>query len=331
MENRTIGAVNMSERRFFIELDKAGSEWVLVAYLSGDPNMLRVIEEGKSPHIVTGALLTGLPEEVVELESKVVGLRNDPIEIESLRLDIPELQNGNGFLPRSMSIRQCAKKANHGLNYMEGWYMFAFLNELPASEAKMIVNGYRYNVYPMIDTWWKSIAAELKEKKRGPNGREETRTLYNLLGHRRQFLGMWGDELWKSAVAYKPQSTNGQMVRRGGKLIYNDMKAAYYGDKKLKSFLDLDLLANVHDSLLLSFPWGKWFSAAECILRCMEHMSPELEAKGRKFKIKTDLKVGGLNWSKMKECKVSRNVNEFGRMIAEAVKASEKPDAKKAA
>lgn len=308
-------------KQFFIELDKAGSEWVLVAYLSGDHNMLNVIERGVSPHVVTGSLLTGLSEEIVERESKLIGLRNDPIEIEALRLKIPELKAAT-FLPRSMSIRQCAKKANHGLNYKEDWFMFSFINEISAAEAKKIVSGYRYQVYPNIPTWWDSITQELKANHR---------TLYNLLGHKRQFLGNWGKDLHKAAIAYKPQSTNAAMVRRGGRLIYHAMDQAEKGNPKFAIFKHLDLNANIHDSLLLSFKWGQWFTAAEVILKCIDWMTPELEARGRKFKIKTDMKVGGLNWSIMKECKIYPDVADFGRAIAEAVKASEKPDAKKAA
>lgn len=302
-------------KRFFIELDKAGSEWVIVAYLSGDPNMIAVVEQGKSPHIVTGSLITGLPEDVVERESKLIGMANDPITIEAARRAIPELENAS-FLPRSMSIRQCAKKANHGLNFKEGWYMFSFINELAAKESKTVVHAYSNIAYPNLPTWWSSIANELKTNNR---------TLYNLLGHKRQFMGAWGDDMWKSAISYKPQSTNGAMVRRGGRLIYERM------EKGGKLFGDLDLLANVHDSLLLSYPWGQWYSAAECILECAEMLSPELEAKGRKFKVKTDIKVGGKSWAVMKEVKLINNVNELGRTIAEAVKASELDSANKKA
>ena len=309
-------------RNFFIELDKAGAEWVLVAYLSGDQNMLSVIERGVSPHIVTGSLLTGLPEAVIERESKLVGMRNDPTEIEALRLQMLDELEGAHFLPRSMSIRQCAKKANHGLNYMEDWYMFSFINEIAASESKKVVSGYRYQVYPNIPTWWDSITTELKNNHR---------TLTDLMGHRRQFLGNWGKDLWKSAIAYKPQSTNGKMVRQGGRLIYNAMDQAEKGNPEFAIFKHLDLNANIHDSLLLSFKWGQWFTAAEVVLQCVEWMTPELEARGRKFKIKTDMKVGGKNWSLMKECKIYPKVSDLGRAIAEAVKASEASDAQKKA
>lgn len=307
-------------KRFFIELDKAGSEWVIVAYLSGDPNMISVIEQGKSPHIVTGSLLTGLPEDVVERESKLIGMANDPISIEAARRAIPELEKAT-FLPRSMSIRQCAKKANHGLNFKEGWFMFAQINELPAAESKIVVHAYSNTVYPNLTNWWDSIQAELKNNHR---------TLHNLLGHKRQFLGMWGDDLWKSAISYKPQSTNAAMVRRGQRFIYDAMEKGQF-DLKFKVFKELDLLANNHDSLLLSYPWGQWFSAAEAILKCEDYMSPLLEAKGRQFKVRTDCKVGGKSWAVMKEVKLTNNVNELGRMIAEAVKASELDNGKKKA
>src|SRR3990167_2586341 len=55
-----------------IELDKRQAEWVVVAFSSGDANMMRVIKEGKDPHAYTGSLMTGLPEELIIMEDKLI-------------------------------------------------------------------------------------------------------------------------------------------------------------------------------------------------------------------------------------------------------------------
>ena len=301
-------------RRFFIELDKAGAEWVVVAYLSGDANMISVVESGKSPHIVTGSLMTGLPEEVVEKESKLVKMLNDPILIDGIRREhCPEVFDAE-WIPRSMSIRQCGKKANHGLNYVEGWFRFAEINELEASESKKIVHTYSHVAYPSLPTWWDSIGEEAFR-----NGR----FLYNLLGHKRRFLGRRDDQLIKSMIAYKPQSTIGHMVRIGMRETYRRM------ERRDKLFRDLDMLANVHDNLLFTYPYGKWFSAAKVVQEIDRLMSPILTARTRTFRIRTDIKVGVHDWGHMTEVKFSPNVNELASRIRDAVKAGE--DAKKAA
>ena len=38
----------MRRMNLLIELDKAGAEWVIVAYISGDGAMIQVVESGKS-------------------------------------------------------------------------------------------------------------------------------------------------------------------------------------------------------------------------------------------------------------------------------------------
>lgn len=55
-----------------IELDLAGADWSVVANLSGDQNMMGVLKSGKSPHIVTAQLMTGLPESVIEKEDELL-------------------------------------------------------------------------------------------------------------------------------------------------------------------------------------------------------------------------------------------------------------------
>jgi len=68
-----------------IEMDLAGAEWVVVAYLSGDANMLDIIQNKKDPHTVTGMLISGAPEHIVMEESKLVGHNTDPNIINEVR------------------------------------------------------------------------------------------------------------------------------------------------------------------------------------------------------------------------------------------------------
>lgn len=82
----------------FVEFDLAGAEWVVTAYLSRDPNMIDVVESGKSPHVVTGALIMGGSEKLVLRDHELIGALTDADSIEHLRLkSLPEYEEDNGL------------------------------------------------------------------------------------------------------------------------------------------------------------------------------------------------------------------------------------------
>src|SRR3990172_8844115 len=134
-----------------------------------------------------------------------------------------------------MSVRQCGKKSNHGLNYDEGYKKFALINELEERESKVIVEKY-HEIYPGIrNTWHRKIKAQI----------EKDRTITNCYGRKRRFLDRWGDELFKAAYAFEPQSTVVDMLNEGMCLIYESQELYLH---------EVELLAQVHDSILTQIP-----------------------------------------------------------------------------
>lgn len=260
----------------FLEIDKSQAEWVVVAYDSGDEAMIRAVEEGKDVHVYTASRMFNVPEEVIRAEDEIVGHDNDPERIAQLRRTIKELQPYlEQWLPRTMSMRQCGKKSNHGLNYDETYKMFALINEIAEREAKVVVDFY-HGTYPGIKKWYARIQDTLR------NGR----ILTNCFGRKCRFLDKWGPDLFKAAYSYNPQSTVGELVNRGIVSSYND------NDESLSNF---EGLAQTHDSYLLQAEVGNWKQIATGMLRVKRHLDPELSAHGRSFRIKSDLKMG-LNW-----------------------------------
>ena len=274
-----------------MEFDKAGAEWVIVAYLSGDKNMLEVIESGESPHVVTGHFMTGAPKELILKENKIVDKATDPDLIEELRREsIPEIFDAAyKFLPRSMSIRQSGKKSNHGLNYAMRYRRAALEWEIEEREAKQMVDLYNTDAYPGIPLWHEDIRREL---------RNNDRTLYNLFGRKVRLLGEWGDDLFNQAYSFKPQSTIGDMV--------NGAICDLYEDDSPECQL-ADLLTQTHDSATVQYPVDDFVKMAQFAVKFNTMLSPEMEALGRKFTVKTDLKVG-INWGHMKEVKLTKNI-----------------------
>lgn len=277
-----------------LEFDKAGAEWVVVAYLTADARMLDIVENGKSPHIITGSLISGAPEELVKKEHKLVDKASDPELIEKLRMPIAtELKPF--FLPRTMSIRQAGKKSNHGLNYNMKYKRFALENEIEEREAKTMVEKY-HEAYPGIHLWH----AAIKEKLR------KDRTLTNCFGRKVTLLDAWGEDLLDAAISFLPQSTVVDVVNKSMTLAYDDLTPA---------FRPMDLLNQSHDSVTVQYPTDDWQLLGEFVVRfAFDYMSPELEYNQRRFRIGTDLKVGR-SWGDMREVKLVNDAQAMGRSI----------------
>lgn len=295
--------------RIFISMDKAQAEWIITAYTCGDPKMISAIENKEDIHARTIHEMTRVPLDLIKKDKELIGHQNDADEILRLRTEhLPELINGNwNFLPRGMSLRQCGKKTNHGCNYIEGYRMFALLNEIPETDAKIYVNSYR-DTYIMLPVWWEHIGRQLAKD----------RTITTCFGHKRRFLGDLNHDLKKAAVSYIPQATSVWVV--------NKAMIAAYNDNSLE-FEDLRLHAQVHDELLFSYPIDRWNDLAKVVYRLEDYMTPTLSHEGRKYKIGTDLAVGEY-WAErdiecpkgVKAIPISRNKTELADMMEEAYK-----------
>jgi DNA polymerase I-like protein with 3'-5' exonuclease and polymerase domains len=78
--------------------------------------------------------------------------------------------------------------------------------------------------------WHSSIQDELKR----------TRVLTNLLGRKHRFLDRWGDELFRSAYSYKPQSTIGDLLNVALHKVYESLPDLPF---------EMVVLLQLHDAL----------------------------------------------------------------------------------
>ncbi len=267
----------------FLEVDKRQAEWVVVAYASGDAAMIAAIEAGIDVHTATAMEMFKVPFDIVKREHKLCGHITNADEIRRLRMEDEEIKKYyTPSWPRTMSLRQCGKKSNHGLNYDEREHGFAMINEIEISEAKKIVDMY-HRIYPGIRIWYESVKQELKKNNR---------ILTNCFGRAVRFMGQWDDDLFKAAYSMIPQSTVVDSLNEGMEKVYEDEKLCG------KDNFNGDLLAQVHDSLLMQFPI-KVLEVEENFnfIRdaITDYTSPEMTYGGRTFKIASDFKFG-LNW-----------------------------------
>lgn len=263
-----------------VEVDKRQAEWVVVAYFANDANMVQAIEKGLDVHAYTASLMFDLPMEVIAYENDIVGHATNGEQIHKLRMDDEVLKKlYTPKWPRGMSLRQCGKKSNHGLNYDEGYMNFALLNEMEPGEAKKVVAMY-HDIYPSIRKSYEVIKRQL----------QKDRTLTNCFGRKVRFMGEWGNDLWKSSYSMIPQSTVVDSLNQGMVKVYND--------RSITVERNVDILAQVHDSILMQVPLSvaKDQNLFETFIeKVYTYTSPTLSYNGNEFKIATDAKIG-FNW-----------------------------------
>lgn len=265
-----------------LSFDLSGADWVNTAYCCRDPAMLEVARSKKSPHTITGSRMTGLPEFLVLADHKLLGNKNDPLEIQQLRKEkLPDLFQAS-FLPRTMSIRQCAKKANHGLNYRLGYKNFALRNEIEEREAKQIVDLYRKKAYPRLLDWYNELDEQIRK----------TRTLENCFGRRVYFQGALNDDTFREATSFIPQSTTFDACRVAMECYSNDNSAL---------FEPAFMLAQVHDSLLFDYRSNDFAAMAEFSQKiALDYMSPPLSYHGESYTLDVSMKAGPV-WGTLQE------------------------------
>jgi DNA polymerase I-like protein with 3'-5' exonuclease and polymerase domains len=163
------------EGQSFVEVDLRQAESRFVAYDSADKTLIDMLESGEDVH-------TYVANEIL----KAMG--TDPVSI-----------------PRDefkRMWRQLGKKAGHGLNYFMKANVFVetVFKELDIvitkQTAELITKVY-YGIFPGIPMWHSSIRSELYAK----------RMLKTPFGWERYFYGRLGDDMFKEAYAFRPQST----------------------------------------------------------------------------------------------------------------------------
>ena len=170
------------------------------------------------------------------------------------------------------------------------------INEMDQAEAKRIVNLY-HEIYPGIRIWYESVKRQL----------QKDRTLTNCFGRAVRFLGAWDDKLWKSAYSMLPQSTVVDSLNGGMESIYEDKSIC--GTEGLNG----DVLAQVHDSVLMQFPISKLLDRTvfeNLISRISDLTSPDITYSNRTFKIASDYKFG-INWGEYNKDRNPGGMQEF--------------------
>jgi len=170
--------------------------------------------------------------------------------------------------------RKLAKKIVHGTNYGMKKRLLSQLTGLSEGEAQALRMRY-FATCPMIERWQLNIQHQLKQ----------TRTLTTPLGRVRVFNGLLGDDMYRKAYAYIPQSTVGDWLNINLVCVYHTLKNV------------ADILLQVHDSMLLQCKPDD----LDHVIRVIKYFLERPMKVGKyEISIPCDIKVGN-NWGDMND------------------------------
>jgi DNA polymerase I-like protein with 3'-5' exonuclease and polymerase domains len=263
---------------YWAEPDKAQSEARCVGYLSGDTNLINLVESSHDYHSWNAAAFFGMRYE-----------------------DIYDEQNKKTL---NKLIRDLAKRTNHGANYNMGAQVMldtmgprlvALAKKtlgLPAGWTLRQVCAYllqQYEkTYPEVKgTWYEHIC----------NTIEMTEMLVSPLGWTRLFFGRPKSDkrALNAAVAHSPQNLSVHIINKEWYAIW---RSTIYGELRGR----VRIKAQVHDSL--PFQW-KDRAAVDIVQSMMQTKVPVTDPNGitRFMRIPTDMAVGNgaaTRWSELK-------------------------------
>lgn len=257
----------------YADLERAES--LVVAKITGDPEMLRVHQAGIDAHRELAAALFSVSPDNVSDDQRYLG-----------------------------------KKTRHAGNYMQG--ALRFMKEINKdaaktgvsisfAEAKHFIYTYRH-LHPYLGVWWQETEAQLYS----------TRTLYNLLGRKRVFYmcrpqtGGSVSEL-PNAVAFVPQSTVGDALNVG-LLQLSGVECQYARQRgivgriaehrSLLTAAKFQLLMQIHDAVAYQY-LPEYRDEVQVAVRELMRVPLTVPKTGEEFEIPVEIQIGP-NWGDVK-------------------------------
>lgn len=265
----------------FVQCDLEGAEAVAVALLVREGQFRDLIRLGIKPH--NFVCLHLFPDKFAEFIA-ATDIANLTPRLLAAHVNYKQIIALCKKLKREYDL---AKKTVHGSNYSMGWATFRDtvlkgtkgLVVLSAAEAKRMLETY-FALFPEVKEYQQRIEQTVKEH--GP--------IYNLFGHRAQFIGRFTGELARTATSWPPQSTVG---------MCSNIAACRMQERIERNGYKWNVLTIVHDSILLEAPAAEILTAAAALVEDMsfKFTSP---IDGWSTGIGVEVQIGD-NWGKFDE------------------------------
>jgi len=244
----------------YVSPDYMQAEAVVVAYLINDAQLIRMFEDS------FGKSRSYRKEHQLDVHKFTAA--------QMFRVPIDQV---------TPELRQIGKTIRHANNYSAGPGVLSAKLNVSMKEAKELMTLY-HQTCPQLRLWHERIRNEL----------HSTRTLTNLLGRKHKFTDRWGDNLFRSAYSYIPQSTVGD-------LLNTSLERMYY-----LFGTTIDLYLQLHDAIYaICYP-----EDIPRVMRAMKYcMHMPLTANHTTFTIDIDFSVGP-TWGTLDEVEYTDYVDE---------------------
>lgn len=170
--------------------------------------------------------------------------------------------------------RRIGKTLRHATNYDAGPGVLASRLGCSQADAKKLKELYHQSC-PRLRLWYQQIQQKLGHD----------RTLVTPMGRKHRFLDRYGDDLFRSAYSFIPQSTVGDILNKSLVMLYEK-----YGE-------ELTILLQLHDAIYVMVENERVNWAIQVMTECMTHT---IEVNNDQMTIEVDFKVGP-SWGEMEE------------------------------
>ena len=213
------------------------------------------------------------------------------------------IADGNAY--RTYSYRDMAKKLGHGTNYLGQPGTMSQHTKIPTAQIVDFQANY-FGAFPVIPEWHTKTINTL----------QSTGQLTHLFGRRKSFFGRLDDQnVINAAIAYCPQGMTGEEINHGMLRLWQHPL--------------MDLLIQVHDSILFQVPIGQVNELVPLALELLE--APIILKGGREFMVPLEAETG-YNWGKPKynrEGKITGNPLGLMKWKGEETRKPPRPTRKK--
>jgi DNA polymerase I-like protein with 3'-5' exonuclease and polymerase domains len=251
--------------KLLVSLDLSQAEMWIVAYLAKEETMKKFLKEGDI-HTETASFLENVPKAQVTPTLRYTGKRcNHALDYRMSYMRLVQVVNKESDKPPYLVISN-----PQGKRYFDKWHQL-------------------YN----LKNWWAQIEYDL-----GQNAR----TLVTPYGRVRTFFAQWGQELFKEATAYVPQSTvadhlNGMVQPEIG--IEGGLLTVYR--KFVKERRVLSIVNQSHDSFICEIDKEL---VDELCPQLVQLIKRPLVINQEQFTIPVDCEVGE-RWGELEKRKVA--------------------------
>lgn len=251
------------EGKTLIAADLSGAEAREVAWLAKDERLINLFLEGWDVHWEKTKRIFSFKPDLEYAKDSLIG----------------DLYTGE---PHTMKFyRDLGKTIVHAGNYGMGAGMLqvilirqgVWLEETLCK--KLLAADKAAN--PLTVKWQNDTTEEVKA----------TRTLTTSFGDVRVFRGRLDNSLFRSAIAFRPQSTVGRLLQLAIQKITDELSIC-------------DILMNVHDEVICEVPDSE---VDDIIPKIKDIMEISHEVGGRELIIPVEFKIGK-NWGELKEYKI---------------------------